>query len=185
MKLGLRKRRFIQEYPVDLNATKAAERSGFSKKTARQQGARLLSNVNIQKAIQAALKKREKRTEITQDRVLKELAIVGFSDLKNYIEINDDTGAIRAKGFGEMPEGASRALESIREDRMVREDAKGEDSIINEKVTFKLHSKLNALELIGKHLGMFPTKIEGDVALRVKMSMADLRKSRKEIENGS
>jgi phage terminase small subunit len=185
MKLGPRQRLFVHEYLVDLNATKAAERSGFSKKTARQQGARLLSKVNIQKAIQAALKKREKRTEITQDRVLKELAICGFSDLKNYIDIDPDTGAIRAKGFGEMPQYASRALESIREDRMIREDAKGKDSIINEKVTFKMHSKLTALELIGKHLGMFPTKIEGAVALRVKMSMADLRKSMKEIKNGS
>jgi phage terminase small subunit len=171
MKLEPRQRRFVQEYLKDLNATQAYIRAGYRKKTARTCAAQLLAKPNIQKAIQAALKKREKRTEITQDRVLRELAIVGFSDLKNYIEINNDTGAIRAKGFGEMPEGASRALESIREDRMVREDAEGKDSIINEKVTFKMHSKLNALELIGKHLGMFSEKGElkltGEVLIKV------------------
>jgi phage terminase small subunit len=185
MKLGPRQRLFVHEYLVDSNATQAAKRAGYSKKGAHVQGPRLLSNVRVAAAIARAQKKREKRTEITQDRVLRELAICGFSDLKNYIEINDDTGAIRAKGFGEMPEGTSRALESITENRTVREDAKGEDSIINEKVTFKMHSKLTALEMIGKHLGMFPTKIEGDVALRTKMSMADLSKSMKESENGS
>jgi len=185
MKLGPRQRLFVHEYLIDSNATQAAKRAGYSKKGAHVQGPRLLTNVRIAAAIARAQKKREKRTEITQDKVLRELAIVGFSDLKNYIEINEDTGAIRAKGFREMPEEASRALESIREDRMIREDAKGKDSIINEKVTFKLHSKLTALELIGKHLGMFPTKIEGGLTLHAKMSIADLRKSIKESENGS
>ena len=157
---------FVQEYLVDLNGTKAAIRAKYSKKTARFQAARLLSRVNVQAAISAAMKKREARTEITQDRVLEELAVIGFSDLRNHIEINDDTGAIRAKGFDQMPGNSSRALEMIREDRVIREDAKGNDSIINEKITFKLHSKIGALELLGKHLGMFPTKLEGNLNIR-------------------
>ncbi|MBE3131295.1 MAG: hypothetical protein IMZ54_11370, partial [Acidobacteria bacterium] len=109
--------------------------------------------------------------------------ILGRSDLQNYIEINDDTGAIRAKGFAEMPPGASRALEMIREDRMIREDSKGKDSIINEKVTFKLHSKINALELLGKHQGLFPTKIEGELTVRAKLSLEEFKKSVKGIQD--
>ncbi len=154
-KLDPRRARFVQEYLIDLSATQAAIRAGYSKKTAKSQGQRLLTFVAVQRALASAMKAREQRTEITQDRVLKELAIIGFSDLANYIEINDDTGAIRARGFGEMPKDASRALESIREDRMIREDSKGNDTILNEKVTFKMHGKIEALKLIGQHLGMF------------------------------
>jgi phage terminase small subunit len=154
-KLEPRKRLFIQEFLKDLNASQAAKRAGYSKKTAYSQGQRLLKNVEIKKAIDAAMRKREEKTEITAARVLQEIAILAFSDLKDYIEINDDTGAVRAKGFDQMPPNASRALESITENRTVREDAKGEDSIINEKVTFKLHSKTAALEALCKHLGLF------------------------------
>jgi phage terminase small subunit len=97
--LSPKQERFVQEYLADLNATRAARRSGYSKKTAHVQGPRLLANVRVRNAIARAQKKREERTEITQNRVLRELAIIGFSDLRNHIEINDDTGAIRAKGF--------------------------------------------------------------------------------------
>jgi phage terminase small subunit len=160
MKLRPKHRLFVHEYLVDMNGARAAIRAGYSKRTAKEQAAQLLTKLNIKRAIRAAMRKREKRLEITADKWLRELAIIGFSDLKDYLDINEDTGAIRSKGFNEMPEGASRALESIKEDRMIREDAKGNDSIINEKVTFKLHDKLGALEKIGKHLGFLKDKIE-------------------------
>lgn len=162
---------FISEYLIDLNATQAAIRAGFSKRTAYSQGQRLLKNVEVQGAITEAQAKRAERLEITADKWLRELAIIGFSDLADYIEINNDTGAIRAKGFEEMSEAKSRALESIQEDRIVREDAKGEQSIVNEKVKFKLHDKLSALEKIGKHLGFLKDKIEhtGDLKLDGKL----------------
>lgn len=144
---------FPKEFLIDLNATKAAQRCGYSKKCARNAGARLMANANIQKKIQALQKERSERLEITADEWLRELWLIGRSDLADYIEINNDTGAIRAKGFEEMPKDKSRAIESIQEDRMIREDSKGKDSIINEKVKFKLHSKIDALKLIGQHLG--------------------------------
>jgi len=152
--------RFCQEFIIDLNRTKAAERAKYSKKTARSIGQRLLTNVDIQERIQELQKERSERTEITQDMVIRELAIVGFSDLANYIEIVEDTGAIRAKSFEEMPEGKSRALQSIKEDRVIKEDAKGEQVTVYDKISFKLHDKLKALELLGKHLGMFVEKFD-------------------------
>jgi phage terminase small subunit len=154
-KLEPRQRLFVLEYLRDLNATQAAIRAGYSKKTARSQAADNLTKPNIKREIDKAIKKRSQRTEITADMVLNELSIIAFSDLKNHIEINDDTGAMRAKEFREMPGNSSRALEMIREDRMIREDSKGNDSIINEKVTFKLHSKTAALEMLAKHLGLY------------------------------
>jgi phage terminase small subunit len=155
VKLNPRQHLFVHEYLVDPNATHAAIKAGYSKKTAYSQGQRLLKHVEVAAQIATARKKREARTEITQARVLEELAIIAFSDLRNHVDINEDTGAIRAKAFDEMPGNSSRALEMIKEDRMIREDSKGEDSIINEKVTFKLHSKTAALDMVMKHLGMY------------------------------
>ena len=182
-KLSPRQRLFPYEYLVDLNATQAARRCGYSKKTARQQGARLLSKAAIKKAIEKLLEKRTSKLVMTREEILEELSIIGRVDLANYIEINDDTGAIRAKGFAEMPPGTSRGLEMIREDRMIREDSKGKDSIINEKVTFKTHDKIRALHLLGLHRALFPTKVEGELTLRAKLSLKDYKKSVKGLQD--
>lgn len=80
MALTEKKRAFVQEYLVDLNATQAAIRAGYSPKTAKSQGQRLLTNVDIQKAIQKAMEARAVRTEITQDMVLEELASVAMGE---------------------------------------------------------------------------------------------------------
>jgi len=180
-KLEPRQKRFVQEYLIDLNATQAATRAGYSKKTARQQAERLLTKVYIKRAVEAAMKKRGERIQITADEVLEELRILLHSNIENYIEIDKDTGAVRAKGFEDMPPNASRALESITENRTIREDAKGEDSIVNSKVTFRLHSKTKALELAMQHLGMLKTKLEApeleDALNRNSMSIEGLRKS--------
>lgn len=77
--LNLMQARFVAEYLVDLNATQAAIRAGYSGKTAYSQGQRLLNHVEIQKAIERAQQKRETRTGITAERVLKELAAIGFN----------------------------------------------------------------------------------------------------------
>lgn len=159
-RINPKQKRFVEEYLVDLNATQAAIRAGYSKKTARTQAADLLAKPNIHNAVARLQKKRSDKLEITVDKWLRELAIVGFSDLQHYIDICPDSGAIRAKAFKEMPDDASRALESIQEDRVVREDAKGEQSIINDKIKFKLHSKIEALKVIGQHLGFIGNKRE-------------------------
>ncbi len=70
MSLTAKRQAFVREYPIDLNATKAAIRAGFSEKTAYSQGQRLLKNVEVAAAVQKALAERSERTEITQDYVL-------------------------------------------------------------------------------------------------------------------
>lgn len=107
-RLTPKQERFVEEYLVDLNATQAAIRAGYSEKTANEQGARLLANVSVQAAIQKRRQDRERRTEITQDYVLKKLK-----------EITDRT--------------ASDAQDSA----------------------LRYSNKIRALELLGKHLGMF------------------------------
>lgn len=77
-KLTPKQNRFVAEYLIDLNATQAATRAGYSARTANEQGARLLANVSVKEALDEERKKRERRTEITADRVLQELADIGF-----------------------------------------------------------------------------------------------------------
>lgn len=85
--LNDKQKRFVQEYLVDLNATQAAERAGYSKQTAYQIGFALLKKLEVQAAISAAMQKRAERTEITQDMVLQrwwQLANANANDLVQY-----------------------------------------------------------------------------------------------------
>jgi phage terminase small subunit len=127
--LGPKQARFVEEYLVDLNATQAAIRAGYASKNADVTGPRLLGNVGIASAVAHAQEKRSERLEITLDKWLRELAVIGFSDLANYIEIYEG-GLIIAKEFAEMPENSSRALESIEENRTIKESSDGSDSNI-------------------------------------------------------
>lgn len=156
MSLTPRQKRFCNEYLKDLNGTQAAIRAGYSKKTANRIATENLSKPVIKEEILKAMEKREKRTEITQDKVLKELALVGFSDFADYGEIEKGIG-LQIKSFDEIKEGKTRAIKSINE----RQDSK---SI---SISFKLHDKIKALELLGKHLGMFKEQIEhsGEIKL--------------------
>ena len=78
---------FVAEYLVDLNATQAAIRAGYSQKTARAMGHENLTKPDIEEAIAEALKERRLRTEITQDRVLEELAAIGFAEVPEETDV--------------------------------------------------------------------------------------------------
>lgn len=80
MTLTPKQKRFVAEYLVDLNATAAAKRAGYSEKTAYSMGQRLLKKVEIQKAVQNANNARQERTEITQDYVIKKLKEITDKD---------------------------------------------------------------------------------------------------------
>jgi phage terminase small subunit len=153
-KINPKQERFVQEYLIDGNATQAAIRAGYSKKTAKNMGHKLVNKKLLSKAILEAQQKRGLKTNITQERVLFELAIIAFSNMPDYLSVDEDTGAVRCKGFNSMPKDASRAIESVKENRSVSEDSKGDRSVIFEKFEFKLHSKIKALELLMQHLGM-------------------------------
>lgn len=151
---------FCQEYIIDNNGYKAARRAEYSEKTAMVQASQLLSLLNVQQRIAELRAVREERTRVTQDRVVRELALLGFSDLQNYITIDKLTGAIQAKGFEDMPPEESRALQSIKEDRAIKEDANGKGVTVYDKVSFKMYDKIRALEILAKHLGMLVERHE-------------------------
>lgn len=141
-KLNPKQQRFVEEYLIDLNATQSAIRAGYSPKTATAIASENLAKPNISAAIACAMAERSKRTGITQDRVLEELAKVAFIKLTDIV---DDTGKIKADATDE-----DRAcIESI---KYKRTDT---DTGYSEEREVKASPKLKALELIGRHLGMF------------------------------
>ena len=93
-----RQKLFVKEYLKDLNATQAAIRAGYSERTAGSLGQRLLKNVEIQKAIQKAMKKRERNTEITAERVLKEIAAIAFAPIDDKLNYRDKIKALELLG---------------------------------------------------------------------------------------
>ena len=167
-KLTAKQQRFCDEYLIDLNATQAAIRAGYSKKTANEQGARLLVNVSIQKKIFELQKEREKRTEITQDSVLHELALIAFAKASDYARVVEKDAMVEVDGnmVPVLDEDGNqvkyRTVEPILTDELTEDQKKAIAVIKKGRDGFEIkpYSKIQALELLGKHLGMFTEKAE-------------------------
>lgn len=136
---------FVDEYLIDLNATQAAIRAGYSAKTADQQGSRMLANIKVKQAVAEKQAQRSKRTGVNQDRVVLELAKVAFAKMTDIVDSN-----------GRIKEDASpddlACIESIK----YKESDNEYGGSVEREV--KIASKLKALELLGKHLGMWSDK---------------------------
>lgn len=142
---------FADEYLIGLNATrayKAAYPSVKNDETAAAAAARMLRNVKVQKYISDRMEERQKRTEVTQDRVVEELAAIAFSKVTDYVEIrsNGAIGVVIIKPTSELSDVQIRAIAGI------KEGANG--------IELKLNDKEKALELLGRHLGMWNDKLE-------------------------
>ena len=166
MPLNEKQSRFVEEYPIDLNATQAAIRAGYSAKTAYSQGQRLLKHVEVSQAISDALSQRSQRTEITQDRVLQELAKIGFADMRkllrwtgNLPQMNEEA----AEESGEVEISVANFIQLFDSDELDDDIAACISEISQTKdgaLKVKLHDKQAALVSIGRHLGMFTDKVE-------------------------
>lgn len=157
MALTEKQKIFADEYLMDLNATrayKAAYPKVKKDSTAAQAGSRMLRNVKVADYIRERMEEREKRTEITQDRVLKELARLGFFDAR---KLFDEKG--RPLEISELDDETAASIVGM--DVMDIYEGSGEDrEFIGYLKKYKLPDKLKALELIGRHLGMFKDKVE-------------------------
>jgi len=108
MALTKKQKLFVEQYLMDLNATQAAIRAGYSEKTAKDIGCENLAKPNIQIEIEKRMKDRGQRTEITQDKVLQELAKIGFADVTDFITIKDRI--VQVKPTAEMPADKIEAI---------------------------------------------------------------------------
>jgi phage terminase small subunit len=159
MALTAKQRRFVDEYLIDLNATQAAIRAGYSAKTASQIGEQNLRKLEIQAVLTERMKDREKRTEITQDKVLAELAKIGFSDIRKAVKWGDGIAvADPESGAIEIVNGISLIGSDQIDDATAASISEVSQTAQGLKV--KMHDKRAALVDIGRHLGMFKDKVE-------------------------
>jgi len=154
---------FIKEYLIDLNATQAAIRAGYSKDTAQRIGSENLSKPLIQDGIQKAMQRRSDRVEVTQDMVVKELARIAFLDMRQAFDSDGNLLAIP-----DMPEDVARAVGGMD----IAEIGDGENKIGAMKKV-KLIDKKGALELLGRHMKMFTDKTEHSGEFSVKIDSKD------------
>lgn len=143
-----KQKRFCEEYLIDLNATQAAIRAGYSANSAGQNADRMMKNDEIRARIDTALAERSRRTGVTADRVVRELAKVAFVNADDLIDT--ETATLRM--------GASEDDKACIASVKVKTSVGGDMDITEREI--KLCDKLKALELLGKHLGMFTEKVE-------------------------
>ena len=171
MKLTPKQMRFVDEWLIDFNGKQAAIRAGYSAKTAEATAARLLRNVKVQAEISRRQKDLQRRTEVTQERVVKELARVAFADATDYVQVETriiNRGEVKVpielavhKETAELSADQRAAIASI------KQGANG--------VEIKLHDKIKALELLGRHIGMFTDKLEVKGAIDIASILAAAR----------
>lgn len=140
-KLTEKQQRFVDEYLIDLNATQAAIRAGYSVKTADAIGCENLTKPNIQQAIAEHMAERSRRTGVNQDRVVLELAKIAFVRMTDVVDSN-----------GRIKQDASADDLSCIESIKYKESDNEFGGSVEREV--KIASKMKALELLGKHLGM-------------------------------
>jgi phage terminase small subunit len=150
MALNPKQQRFVAEYLKDLNATQAAIRAGYSEKTAKQIGSRLLTNVDVAEAIAKGQEKIAEKAGVTVEKIIDELAKLGFSNMEDFASVGPDGSP--ALDCSKLNRNQWAAVNQIKVD-----DDGG--------VTLKLYDKRAALVDLGKHLGMFTDKSEHKVTL--------------------
>lgn len=152
--LNLRQSRFVDEYMVDLNATQAAIRAGYSVKTADDLGRKQLQKPAVAAALAERQAERERRTQITADAVVLELAKVAFANMADYMRPGPDGDAVL--DFSKLTREQAAALAEVTVEDF--KEGRGEDARTVRRIKFKLHDKLSALEKLGRHLGLFVEK---------------------------
>ena len=136
--------RFVAEYLVDLSATQAAIRAGYSVRSADTLGPRLVRKSRVAAAIQSAIATRSDRTKVSQDCVIAELAAIAFSDMRTFA--NWGPGGVHLTDSGLLAAGA-RCVAEVNQTHTI-----GGGSL-----KIRLHDKVRALELLGRHVGLFGT----------------------------
>lgn len=159
MAITEKQKKFVEEYLIDLNATQAAIRAGYSVKNAGKIGHELLEKTRISNEVTKKIAERSRRTGINADRVLIELAKIAFANADDIIESKDAT----------LKENASRddlaAIQSIKVKTF------GEDGVERE---IKLADKLKALDMLGRHLGMWNDKLQVSGMEEEQKKLADI-----------
>lgn len=175
-KLTPKQQRFIEEYLIDLNATQAAIRAGYSAKTAHYIGAENLKKPVIQAGIKEAMDLRSSRTQVTADMIVNQLAKYAFADIRDLMTWDTETGRITLRAPDEIDGTVITELTQT-----VTEVPFGDNGMAD-KITTKIKrgDPLKALQLLGQHIGMFD---ERKILLELKKKELELKQ--RELEQKS
>ncbi|MCR4300613.1 MAG: terminase small subunit [Sulfuricaulis sp.] len=157
MPLNPRQQRFVDEYLKDLNATQAAIRAGYSEATANQQGPRLLVHVGVQSAIAAGQRALSEQAGVTVERIIRELAAIAFANLRDVVTWDGD--ALYLKPSAELDTASASAIKKVKQTRTITR-GKNDFEQEREQREVELHDKQRALELLGRHFGMFREQVD-------------------------
>lgn len=138
---------FVQEYLIDLNATQAAIRAGYSPGSAARYAVELLNKTHVAEAIKRAMQERNQRVEISQDRILEELARIAFGDLRDAVTWGKE--GVKLKESAELTEDQAAAISEVSE-TSTKEGG---------STRIKRHDKVKAIELLMRHKGMLNDKL--------------------------
>lgn len=164
-------KRFCDEYLIDLNATRAYK-VAYSRckkdETANVNGSKLLRNTKVQEYISKKQQEIEKRTEVTQDMVIKELAAIAFSNASDYAKLKKMKRSVPVfdgEDIVDYKEEEYTGIEFTPTDELTEEQKKALSGIKEGKFGIQVDScdKVKALELLGRHLGIFNDKIDVNV----------------------
>jgi len=173
MSLTPKQARFVDEYLIDLNATQAAIRAGYSEKTAAIIGHENLRKPNIAAAVAQRQEKLAAKLEVTAESIVAELAKLGFANMGDYMKAT--SGGDPYLDFAGLTRDQTAALAEVTVEDFT--DGRGDDARDVKRVKLKLWDKRAALVDLGKHLGMFvdrsETKVSGEV--HVHFDAADAR----------
>lgn len=164
-----KQRKFVDEYLIDLNATQAAIRAGYSKKTANRIASENLSKPVIQAAIEARRAELAENTGITPEKVIAELAAIGFSNIIDIIEAGDD--------FASLSREQQVAVSEVTVEHCPTGKAHGAAQVKKRRI--KMHDKRAALVALGKHLGLFEERrvhehaVKGRVDVNTRQTVND------------
>jgi phage terminase small subunit len=152
-KAGLtdKQRRFIAEYLVEGNATQAALRAGYAKGSAEVTGCRMLRNAKVAAEIASGRQAQAEKAEITGQRVLEELAGIGFANMLDYLSIDKDGDPYVDLSRLNRRQAAAIAEVTVEDFK----EGRGKNARDVRRVRFKLHDKRAALVELGKRFGLW------------------------------
>jgi phage terminase small subunit len=149
-KLSDKQKRFCKEYVIDLNATQAAIRAGYSENTARSIANQLLTKLNIQNYISELKDKIGNKLEVTAEMIADEFRKIAFSSIAHM-----HNSWLDRKEFDELTDDQKACIESIKTRTRKFFDKDQGQMVEVEEIQIKLYSKISALENLGKHLGFY------------------------------
>lgn len=149
MALNEKQKRFADEYLVDLNATQAAMRAGYSARSAYSQGHRLLQYPEVKGYISAQQEKLREKLEFTREMVIGEIAKIAFGDIRGVLDWSE--GGITLVPSSRIPDDVAASISEVK--------------AMSSGISVKQYDKLRALDLMSKILGFYEDQKEKDEAM--------------------